>query len=335
MSRILIVRVGAMGDVLHALPAVAALRAARPDWPIDWVVDERWQPLLTANTPAEVRTSIPVPIKSWKQHPISRATLQSLLSFKKLRGEYDLVVDMQGTLRSAAIGRLAGGSVLTGYTDPRESLAASLYSRKIQREGTHVVEQGANLLGTACGLTLSPTNPQLPHSEWADTWATELIAGRHIAILAPRAGWAAKQWPAERFGHLAQHLRNRGYTCLINAPTKDDTLSQAVVAASDGAAETIVCNVAGLIALVRRSKLFIGGDSGPTHLAAALGVPTVALFGPTNPARNGPWGSGPIATLRDPASPNTYKRSNTLDPGLANITVDQVLTAINSLFPTP
>lgn len=335
MSRILIVRVGAMGDVLHALPAVAALRRARPDWPIDWVIDERWQPLLTADTPAEVRTSIPVPIKAWKQHPFSRTTLQSLLSFKQVRGQYDLVVDMQGTLRSAAIGRLAGGQLLTGYADPRESFAAQFYATRIQREGTHVVQQGANLLSAACNLELSPTNPQLPHSKLADTWAAERIANRRVAILSPRAGWGAKQWPAYRFGHLAQQLHARGYTCLVNATSQDDATAHAVVAASNGSAETVVCNVAGLIALVRLSSLLVGGDSGPTHLAAALGIPTIALFGPTNPARNGPWGSGPIAILRDPASPDTYKRSSTLDPGLANITVDQVLAAIDGLHPTP
>jgi heptosyltransferase-1 len=317
-----------MGDVLHALPAVAGLRRARPDWAVDWVVDERWQPLLSADTPGEIRTSIPVPIRAWKQRPFSAATLKSLLSFKKLRGQYDLVVDMQGTLRSAVIGYLAGGRTLAGFSDPRETLAATFYGKKIFREGAHVVQQGANLLSQACNVALEITNPQIPHTEWSDSWAADLIADRRIAILSPRAGWAAKQWLPERFGHLSQRLRNMGYTCLVNAPREDDEIALAVVASSNGAAETVVCNVAGLIALVRRSHLLVGGDSGPTHLAAALAIPTVALFGPTSPGRNGPWGMVPTATLRDPASPDTYKRSNQPDPGLTNITVAQVLKAI-------
>jgi heptosyltransferase-1 len=336
VTRVLILRVGAMGDVLHALPAIAALRRARPDWPIDWVVDERWQPLLTADSPGpEVRASLPVPIKAWKQHPFSNATLRSLLSFKKLRGDYDIAVDMQGTLRSALIGRLAGGGLLNGYADPRESFARTLYGLVHQRRGTHVVDQGAALLGDACDLSLTPAAPQLPHTPWADDWAADLIAERKVVVLTPRAGWAAKQWPPERYGLLAHRLRDQGYTCIVNAPFANDPVAAAVIAASHGAAEVTICDVAGLVALVRRAQLLVGGDTGPMHLAATLSIPTVALFGPTSPARNGPWGPGPSITLRDPASPDTYKRNSTLDPGLANITVEQVLSAICELTPAP
>ena len=150
-------------------------------------------------------------------------------------------------------------------------------------------------------------------------------------MLSPGGGWGAKHWPAENFAALAIALRDGGFDVVVNAPRKDDPLAAKVVAASSGAARTVVCNVAGLIALMRRTDLAIGGDSGPTHLAAALAVPVVALFGPTSPDRNGPWGPGPKITLRDPSSFTTYKRSPETDPGLARITVDQVLTAARSL----
>jgi heptosyltransferase-1 len=331
--RVLVVRVGALGDVLHALPAAAALRGAHPDWRIDWVVDERWRPLLVGEGDAPVvDAAFDVPITAWKASPFSFQTVRSFLRFRKLHGRYDVVVDMQGTMRSTVIGRLAGGGKLAGYADPRESFAARLYARKLTRQGVHVVDQGAALLGAACGLPLTPVAPELPHTQWADDWAAELIGDRKVCVLAPRAGWRAKQWPIERFGLLAREMKARGYVCLVNAPRKDDSLAAEVVAHSKGTAEVVVCNVTGLIALIRKASLLVGGDSGPTHLAAALGVPLVALFGPTDPARNGPWGPGPKTVLRDAASNTSYKRRAETDPGLAKISVERVLAAVEALI---
>jgi heptosyltransferase-1 len=332
--RVLIVRTGAMGDVLHALPAVAALRGAQPDATIDWVIDQRWSALLEAEAPNPIVDTVhPVDLKRWKQAPHSPATLRSLFAFRHLRRlHYDHVLDMQGTLRSATIGRLAGSRALAGYADPREPLATTFYTRKLIRRGVHVVDQGAGLLSDVTGLTLSPAAVTLPHTAWADDWATEFVAGRRICLLCPSAGWPAKQWPATHFATLAKSLHALGLQPLVNAPRKDDPLANAVVAASEGTAQLTVCNVAGLIALTRKATLLVGGDSGPTHLAAALAVPTVALFGPTDPARNGPWGSGPVRILRDPASATTYKRSAAPDPGLANLSAEAVLAAARELL---
>jgi heptosyltransferase I len=331
--RVLIVRVGALGDVLHALPAAASLRKARPDAVIDWVVDGRWQPLLIGDDGGTVvRTALDVPVVAWKRSPFSWETVKDFLRFRTLRGQYDVVVDMQGTMRSSVIGRLAGGRKLVGYADPRESFAGRLYGRKIARLGTHVVDQGAALLGAACGLELTPSASELPHAQWADEWAAELVGEHKVCVLAPRAGWRAKQWSAEMFGALAKELQAMGFLCVVNAPRADDALAAEVVAHSDGAAEVVVCNVTGLIALIRRAGMLVGGDSGPTHLAAALGVPVVALFGPTSPARNGPWGAGKKVVVRDAASVTSYKRRSERDPGMERISVDRVLAAVKSLI---
>jgi heptosyltransferase-1 len=339
--RVLICRVGAMGDVLHALPAVAALRRARPGWRIDWAVDPRWAPLLAAFDHGEQGRAIAVDrvhlveTRLWSKAPLSMVTLRSI---RRLRGDlraenFDLAVDMQGTLRSAVIARISGAPARAGYSDPRESLAGAFYTQRLPRDGVHVVAQGAALLGQACGVALQPgavhLAAELPHEAWADHWAETLIANRRICILAPGAGWGAKRWPPERFGALAQQLHAIGFTVMVNAPREHDFLASQVVAASAGAAQPVVCNVTALIALLRRSALLIGGDSGPLHLAAALGVPLVALFGPTDPARNGPWGPGPKIVLRDPASITSYKRTNALDPGLAHLGVAAVAEAIS------
>jgi heptosyltransferase-1 len=123
-----------------------------------------------------------------------------------------------------------------------------------------------------------------------------------------------------------------GFVPLVNAPKKDDAVAASVVAASDGAAEMAVCNVSGLIALIRRTSLLVGGDSGPTHLAAALGVPLVALYGPTDPARNGPWGQGAMRVVRGVDSVTSHKRVAEIDAGLARITADEVVREINELL---
>ncbi|HET6170307.1 MAG TPA: glycosyltransferase family 9 protein [Terracidiphilus sp.] len=334
--KILIVRVGALGDVLHALPAAAALRNARPDWTIDWVVDPRWTPLLAnGEGRGEIVTHVHLAeTKLWARAPLSWKTLQSVAKLRRdLRNErYDVVVDMQGTIRSAVIGRFAKAREFTGYADPREAAAARMYRRSRRRTGEHVVEQGTALLSAACSVALQSAAVTLPHENWADNWAAELVGDRKVCVLAASAGWGAKQWPAERYGELARALHAMGFTPLVNAAKKDDAVASAVIAASGGAAEMAVCNVAGLIALMRRASLLVGGDSGPTHLAAALSIPLVALYGPTDPARNGPWGAGAMRILRGPGSVTSHKRVAEIDAGLARISVQNVLDEVKELL---
>jgi heptosyltransferase-1 len=194
------------------------------------------------------------------------------------------------------------------------------------------VEQGAALLGAACGVELRPEAVSLPQTAWADEWAAELVGDGKVCVLAASAGWGAKQWPAERYAALAKELRAMGFLPLVNAPRKDDAVAARVVAASGGAAEMVVCNVAGLIALMRRTSLLVGGDSGPTHLAAALGVPLAAVYGPTDPARTGPWGQGPMRVLRGVGSVTSHKRVAEIDAGLARIGVEEVVNEVKALL---
>jgi heptosyltransferase-1 len=272
--------------------------------------------------------------KLWTRSPLSWATLRSLLELRRaLRAEeYDLAVDMQGTLRSAVIGRMAGAQQLVGYDGTRERMAARLYGRRVQRNGAHVVQQGAALLSEACGVELAPAPFALPRQDWAEDWAeSEAVISRPLCLLGAGGGWGAKQWPVERYGALAKQLRGMGFDVAVNAPREDDAVANGVVAASDGAARRIVCNVAGLVALLRRTDVFVGGDTGPMHLAAALAVPVVALFGPTDPARNGPWGPGAMRVLRDAASVTSYKRTAETEVGLAKISVDDVVAAMREM----
>jgi heptosyltransferase-1 len=231
---------------------------------------------------------------------------------------------------------MAGAPLLAGYSDPRESAAAWLYSHRIARKGTHVVEQGAHLLSDACDQQLAPGQIVLPTEPWAENWADhEAVLARPLCVLGAGGGWAAKHWPAASYGELAGKLATMGYDIVVNAPRQDDAVANQVVAASGGSARIAVCNVSGLIALLRRTDLFIGGDSGPTHLAAALAVPLVALFGPTDPARNHPWGPAAMRVLRHPSSVTSYRHVATPDPGLARISADDVLHAVGELNDHP
>lgn len=343
--RVMIVRVGAMGDVIHALPAVAALRRSRPEWRIDWAVDERWAPLLLnrLRLGPVVNAIHRAPVRSWGKSPLSPGTFSSIrrLRAEMRAGKYDLAVDMQGTIRSAAIGWLAHTGKLAGYNDPREAAAKRFYGLRIGREGAHVVEQGRALLSEATGvpLELSAEDKLLPMDAIAEAWADEAVRGQRIGVVgqrvcvvSPRAGWGAKQWPAERFGALAAELKKKGFTTLVNAMSEDDPLAAKVVATSEGAAQVIAGGIAELASLLRRAALYVGGDSGPTHMAAALGTPVIGLYGPTDPARNGPWGAGPMRVLRHGSSTTSHKRVEEIDGGLARVEVAEVLEAVEDLL---
>jgi heptosyltransferase I len=347
--RVLIVRVGAMGDVLHAMPAVAALREAHPDWFIGWVVEPRWRPLLQAASDrswsVERDTGMPLvdrtyyaTTREWKDRPLSRATIEDIRSLRKeLRSEqFDLCVDMQGAIRSAVIGKMAGARQFAGPEEPREGPARWLYGEQVKVTAAHVVEQACELLGGAVGEVLRPAKAALPVDEfWEESCGALLqrlgVSGERFVLLAPTAGWGAKQWPADRFGAVAAALAGGGLRVLVNAAPSEDAAAQAVVQASEGRAVAVSGELSQLIALTRRASLVIAGDTGPLHLAAALERPVVALFGPTDPARNGPYGTR-SRILRHGPERRDHRRLAEPEAGLLKISVDEVVGAALELL---
>ena len=325
--RVLVVRVGAMGDVLHALPAVTALGLARPGWEIGWVVDERWAPLLGPGLERVYRAAT----REWR---MSMGTLGRIgrLRTELRAGGYDVCVDMQGTIRSAVIGRMAGAKELVGFRDPREGVARWLYRRRLERRGMHVVEQGCALLGEAVGVGLAPVRVELPVDREAERWCDAVLKGvGRFCFLAPAAGWGAKVWPAERYGAVARELAAMGYGVLVNAAGAGDAVAAEVVRASGGGARAVASSVAQMTALVRRAEVVIAGDTGPLHLAAALERPVVGLFGPTDPARNGPYGTR-ARVLRSAASATSHTRTPVMEAGLGEIGVEEVVSAATELL---
>jgi heptosyltransferase-1 len=352
MAKILIVRLGAMGDILHALPAVTSIRAALPDATIGWLVEENWSELLTArgNKSDPEAVSPPKPVvnlihtintKRWRKRMFQRETMAEIRGdIKRLRqAHYDIAVDFQGNAKSAISGWMSSAPEMAGYADPRESIALMFYKNTYARQGEHVIEQNHHmakevLSGLLHGDELPLLAPQLPCDPAAQQWVDEQINALGIASFAmvtPGAGWGAKQWPPERFGEVARALATHNLRTLVNTAPGEEALAQRVVDASAGTAFPIKCTIGQLIALTRQARIFVGGDTGPLHLAAALGIPVVAIFGPTDPARTGPYGTQAIA-LRSPESETTFSHHREPEQGLLKITAEEVTAAARHLL---
>lgn len=344
--RVLIVRLGAMGDILHALPAVTALRQRHPEWFLGWAVEPQWQGLLAAgDAPARMaageRPTMPlvdrihhVPAKKWARSPISPDTLSDIGSVRReLRAaRYDVCVDLQGAVRSAMIARLAKPARLIGEAVPREPLARRFFSEKVETTGVHVIEQAVEVANHIADDHLSYIPPSLPRSPQAEAWCDRTIArGKSLVLVNPGAGWGAKRWPAQRYGTLAGALNALGYKVVVNAGPGEDDISREVVAASGGVAIALSMTLDQLIAVTRRAVLVVAGDTGPLHLGCMLGVPVVGIFGPTDPARNGPFGV-PFRVLRHPDSKRNHKRHREPEVGLLTISSVDVLAAAEELL---
>jgi heptosyltransferase I len=345
LKSLLVVRLGAMGDIIHAMPAVAALRQAFPDVTLGWLVEERWSELLCApGYPRSGPRSPQRPIvdqvhfvntAKWRRAMLSSNTWRNVASsLREFRGvHYDAVIDFQGAIRSAFLARWSGASAIYGSAKPREAPAQMLYTAKVALQAPHVVEQAFELVAAVTQISsTSAPRAEFPVDFEAENKIARLVSdAKHFAVLNPGAGWGAKRWPTERYGLVAKQLAKSGLLSLVNYGPGEEDLAGAVEAVSDGAARGISCTITELIALTRRASLFIGGDTGPMHMAAALSVPVVAIFGPTDPARNGPFGTQSIV-LRSASSVTDHTRHRDPEQGLLEITAVEVISAARKLL---
>jgi heptosyltransferase I len=341
---LLVVRLGAMGDVIHTIPAVAALRTAFPEMRIGWIIEQRWSELLCAKAAPRsgpLNSARPlidlvhvVDTKAWRKSLLSGGTRQEIVAvMREVREQhYQVAVDFQGALKSAVIAQLAGAKMVAGMNHPREWPARILYPRLIETTGSHVIEQYHSLAEAAAGKQLVHCGAKFPHDDQSEMTVTKLLtSGEPFVLITPGTGWGAKQWPPERYGEVARTFAQDGLTPIINSGPGEEELASVVEKTSGGTARLVSCSISELIALTRRAKLFIGGDTGPLHLAAALGVRVLAIFGPTDPARNGPYATRNIV-LRNSKSRTSLSHTSESDPGLLNITTDQVIAAARCLL---
>jgi lipopolysaccharide heptosyltransferase I len=323
--KFLIVRLGSLGDVVHAIPAVASLRRAYPDATIDWLVDPRYVELVNL----VVGTDRAIPLNP------RAGMIQLVGAVRALRAaRYDAVVDLQGLIKSATLARAAGARRTIGLPRPhlREPLAVWLYGETPDPgRDPHVIRKGLALV-RALGVTDDRiTFPlSVPVTPAARAVGAQADADGY-AIINPGAAWPNKRWPADRFGALAAALRDRtGIVSSVLWGPSEESLAAAVVAASRGAAmiapRTTITDIA---SIARGARLIVSGDTGPLHIAAAVGTPAVGLFGPTLAARNGPWVEADVTLTRYDGCPCHYeRRCRRATPCIDDIGLDEVLTAV-------
>jgi heptosyltransferase-1 len=309
MTGILVVRLGAMGDIIHTLPAAATLRRSFPGAHLTWLVESRWSELLEGN-PYVDHVEI-----------LERGSLATLWrSARRLRGRrYDLAVDFQGLLKSAISASIARPEKLYGFHPSllREKQASWFYSRSVEVRRGHVVDMNLELASATGASNPAPLFP-IPEGRLE----APLPPGPFV-LANPLAGWAAKQWPLERYTALASRLRAElNLTLVLNSPPNAAGQLNQVQGA-----HVHVSGLQGLIHATRRAEAVVGLDSGPMHLAAALGIPGVALFGPTDPARNGPYGES-FTVLRSPWAATSYKRRAEPDESMWAITPEDVVASL-------
>jgi heptosyltransferase I len=293
--RILIVKLGSIGDIVHTLPALAALRAAMPQAEISWVVERRSSEILKDNPLLD--RLIEVDTKALRRVLMSGETLRApRQQLRRLRASaFDIALDFQGLLKSASIARLSGARRVFGYSRAglREPASALLLSKKIAvPKNVHVIHKALLLLDGALGVP-APEELSFPISttikDEAEAHEAAAAAGGRYAILNPGGGWPTKLWSAERFGKLADRLwSNYGITSLVTYGPGEIELAESVRQSSvSGKVQPVSLSLKGFYSLARGASVYVGGDTGPTHLAVAAGTPIVGLFGPTEWWRNG------------------------------------------------
>jgi len=327
VNRILIVKLGALGDVVHAIPVAAALRRAFPSARIDWLVSAKHR---------EILDLVPV---------IDRRLVMNDARFvaavrELRRSQYDVAIDLQGLIKSAALARLSGAARVVGFTSryAREGLARWFYTEAHDPGGGgmyhpdehHVVYTNLGLLET---LGIHAGAPEFPLDRVESAVAARVAGqtGGKYAILNPGAAWPNKRWPPARLAAIATELRARhALQSVVAWGPGEESLARDVVDQSAGAAMlSPQTTIADLVALARGASLYLSGDTGPAHIAAAVGTPIVGIYGPTRPSRNGPWSADDVTVSRaDVCQCHHLRQCRLKTMCLEDIQVNEVLAAV-------
>jgi ADP-heptose:LPS heptosyltransferase len=331
-SRFLIVRLGSLGDIVHTLPAVAALRESQPAATIVWLTHPRWKSLVESSGIAS---------EVW---PVETRSIRSLReTIGRIRkSSWDSSIDYQGLWKSAALPFLGGIKRRIGFSSDtiREFGVPSLYTDRVRVTKPHIVEQNGELsLRAGARRSIACVALRIQSSDEAAVRSD--LSSHNIeryVVLSPGGGWRSKCWPALRYGALCRMIYGElGIRCVVNHSPGEEKMAEAVLSAADAANPLLYSGSLGqLMALLRNAMCIVGGDTGPLHLAIALGTPAVALFGPTDPSRNGPYRSLRCSAadarddtvLRASGANTSYKRGDHPDPSMLAIDVEPVFDSL-------
>jgi lipopolysaccharide heptosyltransferase I len=323
--RFLIVRLGSLGDVIHGIPVAAALRERFPASQIHWLVDPRYVDLLQ-----QVRgVDVPIPVNP------RRDGLSLLSTIRQFRGTgYTAAIDLQGLIKSALLARAAGAWRTIGFSKAhlREPLARVFYTQTVDPAGAaHVVYRNLALLAPLGIRQAQPVFPIDVPASAALAGVRDLFQGGPYALVNPGGGWPNKRWPPERFGGVAAALAgDLGLRSLVVWGPGEQALAERVVRSSGGAGTlSPPTTMMDLFAIARQARVMVSGDTGPLHIAAAVGTPVVGLYGPTRPERNGPWSSSDVSISRAGGCSCLYaRRCRRPRPCIEEIEVDEVVAAV-------
>ncbi len=331
VQRFLIVRLSSIGDIVHALPAAAALGETFPQAQLHWAVEKRFAVLLAGNP--HLHRVITLDTLGWRRRLTSSATFEEIWNgiFDLRRTPYTAALDFQGLWKSALVAWFSVSRERIGFSEHRmrEPSAAILYTRKVSPpEGAHAVEENLALVERV-GARAARWQFPLPWYEQDDAYVEEQLTAlnsKNFILINPGGGWRSKCWSPENYSALIRRLsRSRQEKIILSGSPSEETLIVGILqSAGTRNARYLPTTLVQFIALARRARLFIGGDTGPLHLAAAVGTPIVGIYGPTDPARNGPFAADDIALYNH--APVDHRR----DPSagyLQGISVESVVEA--------
>jgi len=339
----LVVRLGSMGDIVHTLPAVAALRRRYPQARLDWLVEARWQELVEVNP--HITQCISVDTLGWRRQlftPVTwRAIVEKLRALRRQR--YDCVIDFQGLYKSAVLAWLADAHRRLGFHERflREPGCFVFYTERVVPVASlagaaHVIELNLALVARLEAQPAPPLAFDLPTTADDEAYVENQLRKHRLGeffILSPGSGWASKCWPVERYAELHDALvQQRGWRGVVNVGPGEELLAAAIDRLARAAKPVrLATRPRQFVALARRAQLVVSGDTGPLHVAAVVGTPVVGLYGPTDPRRNGPYGRRVAVVYNPGVAPVSYKRARGYSPAMLSISIEQVLTAVERL----
>jgi len=330
--RILIVRLSAIGDVIQGMPIACALREKLPDATLAWAVGERAAPLLDGHEALDHLIALP---RGWLKSPAAVWRLRRNLRAMK----FDLAVEAQGLTKSAIVARLSGAKRRLGFGNPwGRELSRWINTETVDTTAKHIVDRNLQLL-RPLGIESPVVRFQVPQYRPEQVAAEEMIrrAGLEdgFVIVNSGAGWPSKLWPNERYGLVAEYLgREFGLPTLVAwGGQAERAAAEQIVGCSAGYAKLAPpTTLRQLAALARRARLFIGSDTGPLHLAAAVDTPCVGLFGPWPAEKHGPYGPKNVALQAMFFEGPTRKRRNASPEFMEAISVEMVCEACRRIL---
>ncbi len=333
--KILIIRLSSLGDILHALPAFSNLRSTFPDAKIDWLVAKKCSFL-----PATVRginTLRVLDTDSLLRFPLDRPAWNQFRSLiRELRAcHFDCVLDFQGLLKTAFLASVSGSPVRIGFSKElvRERPADWFYNQKLKapQKQVHVLVLN-QMLAELAGARPGPSMVDFSVPAEDDAYVESLLLRNQLkefVVINPGGGWPTKRWNPERYGRLAKRIQQLGLPVAVTTGPGEDGLFRAIAESCGGPSPRhFPVSFLQLIPLLKRARLFIGGDTGPFHLACALGTAVVGIFGPTSPVRNGPWRSGDEVIAHALPCSSCYGRSCSRNTECMDIPVDEVFAGV-------